>query len=158
MGQADGLLHLTHQPGGPGMHDPLVDRTRPVDDPLSDFFWTSGADGRLRFLRCDKCGYFSHPPTARCPRCLAEGMTPTPVAGTGTIYTFTVNYQPWVASQQPYVIAVIEFDEQPDLRITSNVVGCDVDDVAIGDRVTVTFLHRHERWYPLFERLPRSSG
>jgi uncharacterized OB-fold protein len=52
---------------------------------------------------------------------------------------------------------VIELDEQPDLRITSNVVGCDVDDVAIGDRVTVTFLHRHERWYPLFERLPRSS-
>ena len=140
------------------MHDPLIRRTRPAGDPLHDFFWTSGADGRLRFLRCDKCGYFSHPPTARCPRCLAEGMMPTPVAGTGTIYTFTVNYQPWVAGQQPYVIAVIELDEQPGLRITSNVVGCGVDDVAIGDRVTVTFLHRHERWYPLFERLPGSSG
>jgi uncharacterized protein len=140
------------------MYDPLIDRTRPADDPLSDFFWASGADGHLRFLRCDKCGYFSHPPTARCPRCLADSMTPTPVAGTGTIYTFTVNYQPWVVGQRPYVIAVIGLDEQPDLRITSNVVGCGVDDVAIGDRVKVTFLHRHERWYPLFERLERSSG
>jgi hypothetical protein len=36
-------------------------------------------------------------------------------------------------------------------------VGCDVDDVAIGDRVMVTFLHRNERWYPLFERLERSG-
>ena len=135
------------------MLDPLIERPRPAEDPLSDFFWTSGADGRLRFLRCDECGYFSHPPTARCPRCLSGRMTPAPVAGTGTIYTFTINYQPWVVGQQPYVIAVIAIDEQPDLRITSNVVGCDVDDVAIGDRVAVTFLHRHDRWYPLFERL-----
>ena len=33
------------------------------------FFWTSGDDGRLRFLRCDQCGFFVHPPSPICPEC-----------------------------------------------------------------------------------------
>lgn len=140
------------------MLDPLLERARPVGDPLSDFFWTSGEDGLLRFLRCDECGYFSHPPTGRCSRCLADSLTPTPVAGTGTIYTFTINHQQWVAGQEPYAIAVIELDEQSDLRITSNIVGCDVAEIAIGDRVRVIFLHRHDTWYPLFERVDGSPA
>ena len=65
---------------------------------LSDenrFFWTSGADGRLRFLRCGGCGYYLHPPSPRCPRCGGAELAPDPVSGRGTVHSFTVNHQPW---------------------------------------------------------------
>ena len=130
--------------------DVLLTRMVPLDDPLTRFFWLSGKDGRLRFLRCGACGYYSHPPTARCPRCLSHEIAPREVSGLGTVHTFTVNHQQWVPEQQPYVIAIVRLDEQDDLQLTTNVVGCPPEDVTIGMRVQVQFLHRNEVWYPLF--------
>ena len=114
------------------------------------FFWTSGADGRLRFLRCDACAYLIHPPAPYCPRCQCRDTAPTEVSGRGTVHSFTVNYQPWVKDQCPYVVAIVELDEQTGLRLTSNVLDCGVDDVAIGMRVTAGFVARHGVWYPVF--------
>ena len=31
------------------------------------FFWTGGEQNELRFLRCDDCRYYIHPPTPICP-------------------------------------------------------------------------------------------
>ena len=62
------------------MAEPVV-RILPRVTPDNDFFWTSGADGRLRFLRCDECNYYVHPPSPICPECLSKRMTPTPVSG-----------------------------------------------------------------------------
>ena len=48
----------------------------PLLDDENRFFWTSGADGRLRFLRCQACGYYLHPPLPRCPTCgSGDGLT-----------------------------------------------------------------------------------
>jgi uncharacterized OB-fold protein len=115
--------------------DPLVHRLAPADDPDTQFFWTSGADGRLRIQRCADCNY-------RC--------SPQTVSGHGRVHTFTVNYQPWVKDQCPYIVAIVELDEQTGLRLTSNLLDCGVDDVAIGMRVTVGFVARHGVWYPVF--------
>lgn len=130
--------------------DVLSVRMLPSADPLVRFFWASGADGRLRILRCPSCGYFTHPPGSRCARCLAGGLEPTPVSGLAMVHTYTVNHQQWVAGQQPYVIAIVVLDEQEDLRLTTNIVGCAPADVHIGMRVRVAFLHRDDVWYPLF--------
>ena len=51
----------------------------------------------------------------------------------------------------PYVIAIVELDEQADLRIPTNLVGCDPDRVACGMRVRVRFERHGEIWFPLFE-------
>jgi uncharacterized OB-fold protein len=50
----------------------------------------------------------------------------------------------------PYIVAIVELDEQTGLRLTSNLLDCGVDDVAIGMRVTVGFVARHGVWYPVF--------
>jgi len=134
----------------PGVEDPLLRRAAPVADPSMDFFWTSGEDGLLRFVNCSDCGYFVHPPSAPCPRCLSAQLHPRPVTGRGTVHTFTVSVQPWVPGQEPYVIAVVELAEQQGLRLTTNVVGCHVDDVRIGQPVRVAFVHRNGLWYPVF--------
>jgi uncharacterized protein len=50
----------------------------------------------------------------------------------------------------PYIVAIVELDEQTGLRLTSNLLDCGVDDVAIGMPVTVGFVARHGVWYPAF--------
>ncbi|MDG4668091.1 OB-fold domain-containing protein [Mycobacterium sp. 236(2023)] len=133
-------------------NDPLAHRQRPVQDPLSEFFWRSGADGVLRIQTCADCGYRTHPPGPVCARCLSAECTPLPVSGYATILTLTVNVQPWTPGLDPYVIALVGLDEQDDLRLTTNIVDGDPWSVNVGDRVRVTFLERHGFFYPLFAR------
>ncbi len=130
--------------------DPLLSRPVPAFDPLAAFFWESGADDQLRILRCGGCGFYIHPPSHPCPQCFSAELAPAVVSGNGTVATYTVNVQQWVAGQQPYAIAVVELDEQHGLRLTSNVVSCDPDEVHIGQRVRVCFIHRNDIYYPVF--------
>ncbi len=126
-------------------------RVQPALDDENRFFWTSGADGRLRFLRCGSCGYFLHPPSPRCPRCGSRDLAPDAVSGRAEVYSFTVNHQPWDGSTEPWVIALVAFPEQEDLRLTTNIVGCRPEDVRIGLPVQVTFEQHDQVWFPVFE-------
>jgi len=67
------------------------------------------------------------------------------------VWSYTVNHHSWDGGTEPYVIVLVELDEQPGLRLTSNLVGCDPDQVTIGMPVRVTFEERDDIWYPLFE-------
>ena len=118
------------------------------------FFWTGGRDGHLRFLRCQDCESFLHPPYPICHHCLSERVEPTVVAGTGVIDMYTVNYQRWFPGlETPYVIARVAIDGAPGVFLTSNVNNCAVDDVDIGDKVTVVFENHDDVWFPLFEKM-----
>jgi uncharacterized OB-fold protein len=102
-------------------------------------FWTGGADGQLLIDQCTLCSLWVSPPAADCPDC-GGALLARPVSGHGTVFTYTVNYQPFnPAVPVPYVIAVVELAEQSDLRIASNIVDCEPDSVHIGLRVEVGF-------------------
>jgi len=116
-------------------------------------FWTGGRAGELRIIRCNDCGYYIHPPSPRCPKCLSENVEPTPVSGRGTVYTYTVNRRAWSPGLEvPYVIAIVQLDEQPDLRLMTNIVGCPADEVEIGMPVSVEFREQGEASVPVFRR------
>jgi uncharacterized OB-fold protein len=51
----------------------------------------------------------------------------------------------------PYVIAIVELEEQADLRVVANVVGCRPADVHIGLPVQVGFEDHGEHAVPTFE-------
>ena len=53
----------------------------------------------------------------------------------------------------PFIVARIALDDAPGVIITSNVVGCDVDDIEFGDKVQVTFEHQDDVYIPLFEKV-----
>jgi len=125
-------------------------RVLPDLDQPSGFFWTSGADGRLRFLRCEACAYLIHPPAPFCPRCQCRGTAPSEVSGRGIVHSFTVNHQPWDGAGVPYVIALVAIDEQPDVRLTTNIVDVDPDDVRVGMPVEVVFEDHAPVFVPLF--------
>ena len=126
-------------------------RVLPLLDDENRFFWTSGADGRLRFLRCQGCGYYLHPPIPRCPECGSREIAPSEVSGRGEVHSVTVNHHPWDGDPEPYAIAIVVLAEQADLRLTTNVIGCPPDDVHIGMPVQVTFEPHDDVWLPLFE-------
>lgn len=129
-------------------------RVLPRLDSENRFFWTSGADGHLRFLRCRECSTFIHPPRPVCRRCLSDNVAPEAVAGTATIDTYTVNYQQWQPGLEvPYVIARVAIDGAPGVFLTTNIVGCAVEAVEIGDRVRVKFEQQGEVYLPLFEKI-----
>jgi uncharacterized protein len=125
-------------------------RLLPRLDDLNHFFWTSGEQGVLRFLRCGACDLLVHPPVPRCPYCLTEALEPSAVSGRAVLHSFTVNHQQWFPGAEPYIVGLVSVAEQEDVRLTTNVVGCDVDDLAIGMALQVTFEHHDDVWLPLF--------
>ena len=133
--------------------DPLTTaRMLPDVDELTHDFWTGGAVGELRIVHCQACGLWLHPPTIMCRRCRSRDVVPEPVSGRGTVFSVTRNHQPWNPDVPvPYVVALVELDEQPGLRLVSNVFGCDPDDIRIGMRVRVRFEDHGTLFVPVFE-------
>jgi len=129
-------------------------RVLPALDDDNEFFWTSGADGRLRFMRCQVCGYYLHPPSPWCPECSGTEVAPEPVSGRGRVHSFTVNHQSWDGGSEPYAIVLVELEEQAGLRLTSNLVGGDLGVIEIGRKVRVVFEERDGIFFPLFELVP----
>jgi uncharacterized OB-fold protein len=126
-------------------------RVLPRLDDENTFFWTSGADGKLRFLRCEDCKYWIHPPLPQCPRCASREIAPAIVTGRGVVHSFTINHQPWDGSTEPWAIVLVELDEQEGLRLTSNMVNCRNEDVRIGMPVHVVFQNYEDVFIPVFE-------
>lgn len=126
-------------------------RVLPRLDGSNDHYWTGGAHGELRILRCDSCSTWVHPPSPICPTCRGRSLTPTATSGRGVLHTFTVNRQPWYPGlEPPYAVGIVELPEQAGLRITAGLVGVAVDDVTIGMALRVVFEQYGEVWLPFF--------
>lgn len=127
-------------------------RVLPRVDPDNEHFWRGGEAGELRILRCGACGYWIHPPSPICPICLSREVAPAVASGDATVASFTINRQPWYPGlDPPYVVALVELPEQRDLRLMTNIVGCDPTAVTIGMSVRVTFEQYDDVWLPMFE-------
>ncbi len=126
-------------------------RPLPELTPATEWFWTSGADGRLRIQGCTACRTLVHPPVTICPVCRSRAWEPTEVSGRGTIIGYTVNQHQWhPAFPPPYAVAVVALAEDPGVRLTTTIVGCAPAEVSIGQEVSVRFEHHEDVWLPLF--------
>jgi uncharacterized OB-fold protein len=86
--------------------------------------------------------------------CGSADVVPEAASGRGTVVTYTVNHQPWLPDMDvPYVLAIVELDEQPGLRLTTRLTGIDRSDVAIDMRVQVGFEPVEDIWLPVFAPL-----
>ncbi|HEX3707052.1 MAG TPA: OB-fold domain-containing protein [Mycobacteriales bacterium] len=126
-------------------------RPLPHVGPDNDFFWRAGADGVLRFQRCSECQQLRFPVAPVCPYCLSYVTEIADVSGAAVVVGATENHQQWSpALPPPYVIAVVAIDEDPRIRLTTNIVGCPLTDVHLGLRVAVKFEQVADVWLPLF--------
>jgi len=124
----------------------------PAPDTFSEPYWRGAADGRLVLPRCGQ-GHLSYPPGPACPRCGSRALVPTEVPGAGTVYSFTVVRQsadPAFADDVPYVVALIELDAQPGLRLLTNIVESDLERITIGAAVEAVYEPRGDQVVPQF--------
>jgi uncharacterized OB-fold protein len=133
-----------------------LQRPFPALTPENEFFWKAGAEGRLRFKRCQACKTYLHPPTPLCPACLSKNIAVEDVSGRATVAAYTVNHHQWhPAFKPPYVVAIVEIEEAPYVRLTTNIVNCPPESVGVGAQVEVLFEQAGPAWLPVFQ--PRSA-
>ncbi|MCR9096399.1 MAG: Zn-ribbon domain-containing OB-fold protein [bacterium] len=100
---------------------------------LDDEFWQHCTQERLCFQVCDDCETWRHLPRMMCAQCGSAKWAWQQSAGRGHLYSWTVTHQamlPQFASEVPYVVAVVEFDEG--VRMVSQLRGVETDELEIG--------------------------
>jgi hypothetical protein len=120
----------------------------PLNDPHADSFtqpfWTAALLSRVTAQECTRCGLRLIPGLPRCFRCQNNQFQTVDLPGTGTVYSFIIvrhPLRPALKEVVPYVSAVVELDETQGAgaRMVVNLIDCDPNTVAIGDRVRVVF-------------------
>ena len=126
-------------------------RPLPMLTEQNRFYWTSGADGKLRFLRCSDCQNYIHPPSPVCDKCLSMEQEVVAVSGRATLAAVTVNHQMWIPTiEPPYVVAIVEIEEQESVRLTTNIVKCEESNLEIGMALQVEFEECEDVFLPVF--------
>ena len=88
----------------------------------------------------------------RCAPTATVGDSNQVVSGRGTVAAFTINHQPFMPGfDPPYAFAFIEIDEDPTIRLGTNIVGCELDAIRVGMTVEVTFEESGDYFVPLFK-------
>ena len=112
---------------------PLTDLTRP--------YWEGCKAGELKLQRCSDCGEHQFYPRNICAHCTSRNLAWITASGVGKIASFTVVRRAISkAYDAPYIVALVDLEEG--VRMMSNVVDADPEQVSVGDPVTVDF----ENW------------
>jgi hypothetical protein len=124
----------------------MTDAPRPLPSLRKEIdatFWRAASEERLLIQQCGDCGGKQFVPRSWCSYCGADEVEWIESAGDGEVYSFTVIRRapayPAFEEEIPYVVAYVELDEG--VRVCTNVVGCEPEDVEIGTPVSVTFDH-----------------
>ncbi len=94
---------------------------------------------RYEAARCTRCGKIHFPPRLVCSSCRSREFVKTTLAPEGTLETFTVIHvaPSGFTDQTPYAVGVIKLDDG--VKVTAQVVDCDPEKLAIGDRLKIEF-------------------
>lgn len=116
----------------------------PVPDAVSEGFWQAAARHVLAVQRCATCGWYAYPPDVICVNCLSpkRSFRYEPVSGRGRLRSWTVTHDaflPGFRADAPYVVADVELDEQPGLRMVGRLAGGDPGRLELGAPVEVVF-------------------
>lgn len=127
----------------------------PVWENFEDGFWQGIKQRKLKFQKCSGCGTFSHPPRVRCPKCKGDGWEWVESSGKGRIYSWTVARQEvHPAFRVPFEIVLVEMENEPGVRIISNMIDCSPEEISFDMPVEVCFREVTKEWaLPMFKKL-----
>ena len=123
----------------------MTDYRKPLPQPNVDTkeYWDGCKRHELVIQRCNDCGVYRFFPCIMCHKCGSVNSEWRRVSGKGAVYTWTVVWRPidpvWV-DELPYIVVVVELDEQPQIFLTGNLLECDPKDVKPGMPVEVVFV------------------
>jgi len=130
-----------------------VDRPLPQPDPDTELFWDAPRRGELHILRCRSCGTYIQLPKPACRSCGSTDLAPERVSGRGVVHSYTVTHFPLPGYEPPFAVVLVELEEQPGLRLISNLGDVAPEDIRSGMPVEVVFEEVTEDVrLPLFKR------
>lgn len=108
-------------------------------------YWAGAAAGELRLPWCAGCRRIHWYPVGSCRRCgtASPDVAWEPVAGTGTLHSWTAVHHaflPELAPLVPFAAALVAMDVDPDVRLVTRLVDADLDSLAIGQPLEVVLL------------------
>ena len=128
-------------------------RPRPEPDADTSFFWDAAGEGQLVLQRCPSCRNLQYPPDVVCVYCQSLDLVPERLSGRGTLYSFAVvrrAFHGGFVNHLPYVVGLVELQEQPGLRMLTNIVEADLERLQVGVALEVTFEQRGTVTLPQF--------
>jgi uncharacterized OB-fold protein len=105
-------------------------------------FWAGAARGELLIPRCDRCGAYAWYPRERCRACDGELFTWTRMSGRGRLYSWSVVRHPFLQqfrAKVPFVPALVALDEDPAVRLVTEIVDTDPTGLRVGLPVRAVF-------------------
>lgn len=115
-------------------------------------FWEGCKEHKLEIQRCKKCGKLRWPAAFLCPDCLSSETEMQEMSGDGTLYsyvTFQKAFHPSVQDKLPYTVGVIELEGG--VRIISNIVDCEPEQLACNKKVKMKWMDCEEYTKPVFK-------
>lgn len=110
------------------------DRTpqAPAESPDNTPYFDGCRAGKLILGKCLDTGTLFHYPRHVSPFTLSNNVEFVEAKGTGTIYSWSV-----ARGKEPFCVAYVQLDEGP--IMLTNIVECDLDSLACGQKVRVKF-------------------
>ena len=119
-----------------------MQKQSPVPDELDKPFYEACNEERLVIQYCPNCNRFQFPPRGVCAGCLSAAIEWRQVSGRGRIQSRVVVHDSPVSTlipDQPFNVATISLDDEPQIIMYSHLPGVPVDEVPIGAAVEVIF-------------------
>ena len=135
------------------MTDRQPSRVEPPVSPEAEPFWEATREQRLVLPWCTRCERPFWYPRPVCPACLCPDIEWRPASGRGEVYAVSVMHRPgnpMMADRVPYPVALIDLEEG--VRMMSNIVGIEADQVKVGMPVVLAWEELSDgRHLPQFE-------
>jgi uncharacterized protein len=114
--------------------------------------WRGYLGHRLVMTQCRDCGHWHNPPRPMCPKCWSDRVEARAVSGRGRVQWFTLLHRgaPEADPDHPYPAVVVELEEQPNLRLTTTVIGCPPEEIACDMPVELAWADYNGAPIPVF--------
>lgn len=112
----------------------------PTPSPEDAPFWDGCRQHKLMIRRCNACTRFFHPPMPSCGYCGSTDVDWREVPGEGTVFTYTVAHHAVhkaLKGHTPYNVVVVLLDNCDEVRLVSNLVDTEPDQIRVGMPVQV---------------------
>lgn len=108
-------------------------------------YWDAADRHELVLQKCTCCNAYNHPPGPSCTSCGSQDVTWESQGNDirGKVYTYVVSYRPFLPGFQndiPLVIAVVELDNLPEVKIIGNVLNATAQDIEVGTEVKMVWV------------------
>ena len=117
-------------------------------------FWEGCKEHKLLIQRCGQCGAYRHNPTPVCSQCLSFKHSFVESTGAGEVWSFIIvphAVHPAVRGSVPYNAAIVQLNDCGGVKLTSNVINCENEDLYIGMPVKVAWEDHDDVTYYRFE-------